>query len=89
MIVEIIKNTFGSSLIVYPNPGSGEYTIDLGRSYRDVSVAVSSLTGQIISSKRFGNRQQLSILIEEPASFYLLEIHTGEGKSATLKIFKE
>ena len=87
--VGIIENDLGSSLIVYPNPGTGEFIIDLGRSYRDVSVTVSNLMGQIISSDHFGNTQQFSIEIEEPTGFYLVEIQTAQGKSAMLKVLKE
>ena len=87
--VGIIENDFGSSLNFYPNPNQGKFTIDLGQSYQDVSVIVSSLLGQILTNKHFGTKQQLFIDLAGPEGFYLIEIHTGEGKSATLKVLKE
>ncbi len=85
----IMENDFGDELIVYPNPTPGKFNIDLGETYHDVSVIVSNLLGQIISSQHFGTTQQMSIDVSKPAGFYLIEIQTGEGKSATLKVLKE
>jgi len=87
--IGILESDFGSSLIVYPNPSLGKFTIDLGRAYHDVSITIRSLTGQIISNKEFGNTQQLSFGIQDADGFYLIEIDTAEGRSALLKVLKE
>ncbi len=84
-----IDNNFDSELIIYPNPTPGWLTVDLGEVYQRVSLTISTLTGQFISKKHFGNTQNLTIKLDGPAAFYLVEIQTAEGKSATLKVLKE
>ena len=87
--VGILENDFGSSLSVYPNPTEGKLNIDLGRSFKGVSITTSNIAGQIISNKYLGTTRHLSIDLEGTAGYYMVEVQTSEGKSATLKILKE
>ena len=86
--VGIIENDFGSILSIFPNPTTGKFNIDLGQAYHDVSITVSNILGQLISNQQFGTKQQMSIDLAGPEGFYLIEIQTGEGKSATLKVMR-
>ncbi len=87
--IGILKNDFGAVLRVYPNPTIGQLNIDLGHTYRDVSIITLNLLGEIFSSEHFSLTQQLSIDLVGPKGFYFIEIQTGEGMSAMLKVLKE
>lgn len=78
-----------AGILVYPNPTTGNVIINLGRAYRDVSITLRNLTGQVTSTRQFGDTQQISVDIDAPPGFYLLEIETLEGKLARLKVLKE
>ncbi len=87
--VGILEKDLGLSLSIYPNPSRGRVRINLEGSYSEVGVAVINLLGQTILSRQFGSTQQLLIEINGPSGFYLLEIRTGEGRVARVKVVKE
>ena len=84
----ILEKDPGLSLSIYPNPSRERFTINLNGSYSDIGVSVSNLLGKTISSQHFEYTQQLSIEIKGPAGLYLLEIKTGEGRVARVKVVK-
>lgn len=86
--VGIETNDFGSGFIVYPNPGDGHYSIDLGQQFNDVQMVVYDVNGKEILKKTFGDGQFFCFDIINPAGVYSAKIFTGE-KSATLNIVKQ
>jgi len=88
-ILGIIENTFGSDLSIYPNPTTGQLTLDLGSIYTDVKVSVVNFLGQTIQQNRFGTVREMDINIEGSSGYYLIEIQTAEGKAARVKVLKE
>ncbi len=86
--VDIIENNFGNKLIIYPNPTSGNFSIDLGDNYDIVRITFTDLNGKLIKSKQYNESQLLKLKIEEPAGIYLLMIESGD-KKATIRLIKE
>lgn len=82
-------NFFAASLTAYPNPTDGNMTIDLGETYQEVELIVTSVIGQIVQSQKFGTTEQLNFGIKGPSGIYVVEIRTEEGKSAALKVIKK
>ncbi|MCH8319024.1 MAG: T9SS type A sorting domain-containing protein, partial [Bacteroidetes bacterium] len=87
-IIGILENTFGSVLAVFPNPSSGNFIVDLGGQYGNVTVNVRSVKGQLISTTNFGTASRITFGIVGATGFYFVDILTTEGKSATLKVMK-
>ena len=85
---DIQNNTFGKSFAVFPNPTSGELTIDLGKLYTGVTIDVKNLMGKIISSSYYSSTKKQVVDIEGYAGCYFVDIKTSEGKSSTIKIIK-
>ena len=85
----IVENNLSASLIVYPNPTTGKLTIDLGQAYNGVNITIRNILGQVIYENDFEVTDRLNIVIGGPKGYYLLEIHTAEGRSAKLKVLKE
>lgn len=84
----LLTNTFESEFTIYPNPTDGQMTIDLGDSYKSITVIVRSVDGKLISEFRFKNKQNLDIFIEGATGYYFVEIFTKSDQSATVKVLK-
>ncbi|MBK7885771.1 MAG: T9SS type A sorting domain-containing protein [Bacteroidetes bacterium] len=86
--VGVLENSFGTTLTVYPNPTSGELSIDLGSKYNNVNVIVSNLSGQVVHIQNFNNSSLLRLNIPGEVGVYFIEVSSGD-KKAKLKVMKE
>ncbi len=85
--IGIDENSFGPAFMVYPNPGNGHFTVDLGAVYPTTFVTVSDISGKEIKSFEFTQSNVLQIDIEEPAGTYFIHIVTAE-KEAVVRLIK-
>lgn len=81
------ENSFGSDFMVYPNPGDGHFTVDLGADYSTIFVTVTDVSGKEIKSLEFSQSHLLQIDIEEPAGTYFIHIVTAK-KEAIVRLLK-
>lgn len=88
MNVGIGQNDFGPELLFYPNPSQGSMNIELGESYQEIHVRVRNIRGELLMEKHFNHSNRLEFSLDEPSGIYFMEIHTKEGKSASLKFIK-
>jgi hypothetical protein len=79
--VGIIQNGFESELLLYPNPGDGNFSVDLGENYQAVTVTITDLSERLILSNIYYDSRLLNLQLEEPAGFYLLMIESGDKKA--------
>lgn len=86
--IGIIENSFGSELLVYPNPTNGNFSIDLGKTYSSVSLTIKNLNGQKIQSEKFEESQLLKLNLDQPTGIYLVTIESDDYK-AVIKLVKE
>lgn len=84
-----LKNDFGPALNAYPNPTTGRMTVELGKSYRDIQIAIRNLHGQLLQSTKIESASRFELEIEGPQGIYLIEIRTREGKAAVLTVAKQ
>lgn len=75
-------------LSVFPNPTSGDITLELGKSYDEVNIQVRSITGQQIFSKTLENVASTVVELGAAAGIYLVTVQTAVGQR-TLKVVKE
>jgi alpha-tubulin suppressor-like RCC1 family protein len=72
----------------YPNPTSGELTIELGDFvYSEVTVLVRNSIGQETMRKNYTSINKLDLIIQGAPGIYFVEIRTGD-KRAVLKVIK-
>ncbi len=76
-----------SSLALYPNPSNGQFTLDFGREFTDVSVHIYNMLGQVITSEKFTKAKEIVQQINSSAGIYFVKVST-EGVSKTLKLIK-
>jgi hypothetical protein len=86
--VGIVENSFGNSLLVYPNPTSGNFSIDLGSVYESSVISITDISGKLIDSKTISQSQVLNLDIREPAGIYIISIQSGDRK-AIIRLIKE
>ncbi len=77
------------TVLVYPNPTKGNIHIDLNNFYDHIKVDVSTIQGQILSSREFRNLEEIDLLIEGSAGQYLIIVHVPDGGKKIFKIIKE
>lgn len=93
--VGILENEFGSKFILYPNPTNGQFSIDLGNYYEQVTVTITDINGKIIELSTFNKSQFLNLKIEESAGIYMLLIESNskvdmkQRKKTIIKLLKE
>ncbi|CAM3259815.1 T9SS type A sorting domain-containing protein [Aequorivita lipolytica] len=78
-----------SKTVLYPNPTSGNFTIDLGKNYSEINTTITNILGQVITNERFVNTDTFEVNLQGSPGIYFVNLKTSEGFSETLKIIKE
>ena len=74
-----IQATF--DFIAYPSPGSGSLTIELDKTYSNVSVKVFNILGQTVFTEFIANSQIFSLELLQARGVYFIEISTNHYRS--------
>ncbi len=80
-------NTISTSLNVFPNPGTGYYTIELENQSAS-SLKVFDLTGRLIIEKEISEKQVQVNLSAQAEGIYIFMVQTPEGIK-TQKVIKQ
>lgn len=86
--VGILENTFGENLLIYPNPTSSDFSIDLGASFENAQVIITDVSGKLINSKSITQSQILNLSIHEPRGIYIVSVQAGD-KKAVIRLIKQ
>ncbi|MFT6679595.1 MAG: hypothetical protein ACJAZG_002275, partial [Granulosicoccus sp.] len=78
----IIENGFGKDLLLYPNPTSGNFSIDLGRILENITINITDLSGRLIQTKTYYHRQLINLILEESAGVYILSVESTDKKGS-------
>ena len=78
-----------SAIKFYPNPTSGQSTIDLGKTYNHTELIIKNIFGQAVFQKEFENTSSLNFEIKGPSGLYFAQIQIANNNSTTLKVLKE
>jgi hypothetical protein len=76
-----------NNLSIYPNPSTGEFSIDLGSTEGNIQVTVYDLNNKTISCDHFKNRQFIDLKIDGPSGFYFINIGLSE-RNSVVKLIK-
>ncbi|AFL81150.1 subtilase family protease [Aequorivita sublithincola DSM 14238] len=79
----------GKSIVLYPSPTNGWFTIDLGKEYSDVSVKIYNIMGQLISSEKYNSAKMIQQEINVSTGMYFVKVSTAKEGSNTLRIIKQ
>ncbi|MDN3724698.1 T9SS type A sorting domain-containing protein [Aequorivita sp. SDUM287046] len=87
-ILGIPNKGFDTEISAYPNPTNGRFIINLGTKYPEISVAITNMLGQLVSSTTYKNAQMLDVEINGAAGIYFATLTTPNDRHETLKITK-
>lgn len=85
----IIENNFKNDLVIFPNPTQGDFSIDLKKTYSNISVRIVNVNGQVIHSKNYTNSNKLDLNINNSSGIYLIEISNENMQKAVFRIIKK
>ena len=86
--VGLLENSFDKNLLIYPNPTSGNFTIDLGAIYESLIVSITDILGKLVDSKTITQSQILNLSVKGPTGIYFVSIQAGD-KKAVFRLVKE
>ncbi|MEZ4978634.1 MAG: T9SS type A sorting domain-containing protein, partial [Chitinophagales bacterium] len=86
--VGIAENDFGKHLSVFPNPTSGQLTINLGAVHNEVTAIIRNLIGQETFRKNFESVDKLILNLQVEPGVYIIEI-LADDKKALIKAIRE
>jgi hypothetical protein len=84
---QILENTFGNQLRLFPNPSKDEVNIDLGTHYDEVVVIVRNALGQEVMRKSFNNTNAFKLNIPGESGLYILELQAPKHR-ALMRVLK-
>ncbi len=88
-ILGVEQNIIGNLITVYPNPSTGDFIIDMGKEYTDLSVQIYNILGQLISSENYPSAKNITQEITSAPGVYFVTISTAKEGSKTLRIIKQ
>ncbi len=88
VILGVEENTL-SNISMYPNPSNGQFTINLGKEYNDVTVEIYNMLGQQISSEKYASAKKIAQNINASAGMYFVKVNIAKEGSNTLRIIKQ
>lgn len=75
-------------LKLYPNPTTGNLTIDLSNINESARISVRNTLGQTIAEYNVSAAQKLDIELQGPKGMYVVELTTATGKTQMMKVLK-
>ncbi len=84
-----IQETAHMGISIYPNPSTGLFTINLSEEYSEVTIQISNMLGQIISTKKHLYTRIIENEINVSGGVYFVRISKPSGESTTLKVIKQ
>jgi uncharacterized protein (TIGR02145 family) len=86
--VGVLENNFRDDLIIFPNPTSGNFSVDLKDNFNSIKVSITDVNGRLIQSSEYNDTQILNLNLNEPSGVYFLTIKSVEH-SAVIRLIKQ
>ncbi|PCI94134.1 MAG: hypothetical protein COB15_14830 [Flavobacteriales bacterium] len=76
-----------TGLSFYPNPTTGNFSIDLGETKHKLNLILTNSLGQVLFSKNYASTNFINLGINAPSGIYFLQLESDE-ESKTIRILK-
>jgi hypothetical protein len=76
----VIENKSSETLVVYPNPTTGHFSIDLGSHSNNATLSITNVLGKVIYSTKIAQAKILHLKLDEPAGVYIVTIQSDNKK---------
>jgi len=87
-IITSLNNEFANNLVLFPNPTNGQFSIALDKVYRDITLRITSLKGELIQKNKYTNAALLEIKLDEPPGVYNVTIE-ADSQKANIRLVKD
>jgi hypothetical protein len=77
------------AIICYPNPFYEYFTVDLGKTYPDISYEIKTITGFRLVRKEMKSAASIHDTFVAAPGVYLIDIFSGKDKISSLKLIKK
>ena len=84
--LEVLENTFKENITVYPNPTKGNFAIAFNNVQSELTVKILSISGQILETRTFQDKNNIQLKLEQAPGVYLLEITNEKGHKANVRL---
>lgn len=78
--IGISESKLGYEVLIYPNPSTGSFSINLGERDYNVSVTIVDLNGKKVYSRDHSEGPILNLQIDEPAGLYHVIIKSDQNQ---------
>jgi hypothetical protein len=75
-------------LSIFPNPANGNFTINLGEMYSNVSISLTDLSGRLLNTTAYEQCEFLNLSYAIPSGVYLVIVESSDKKSV-IRLIKE
>jgi hypothetical protein len=82
------QNTI-NNLQVFPNPTTGIVTINFGQIQETVTLTLTNVLGQTVSSKKLHQLENANYYITGSSGIYFITIESEKGAKTTIKVIKD
>jgi hypothetical protein len=86
--VGLFANRLNDEIVIYPNPTSGLFTVQMQEKCPYLKLEVTDITGRVVISDFYNNAQIIDVELKEPAGIYFIRFDTAT-ETTTLKLLKE
>ena len=88
IIVGVSKHLLSEEIKIYPNPTSGNFSIDLENVSDMTELSIRDIHGRLVYSENIENKNLVDIKLDHSAGIYLLTLKSEKG-IIVRKIVKE
>lgn len=86
--VGMLSHDWPGTITAYPNPTSGEVSIDLGALYEGIVLNVYDAIGQLVMTEQFASINRVAFNLEGSPGIYIVVIQ-AEGRTGFIRLLKE
>lgn len=76
-------------ITIYPNPSTGEFSIELNRNYKNIDLKIYSADGKVVYEKSETNSATVNVTTDLATGTYFLAVQIAENEKSVIKIIIE
>ena len=84
--IEMIDNK--NNIAIYPNPTTGNLTIDLMEAHEDVTIEINNVMGQVVQQLTYATTQRINLDLKTNG-MYFIKVKTSTGIKTTARVIKK
>lgn len=75
-------------IVLCPNPSKGDFTVNLGKNYADVTIQITDALGKIISTSKHSSVKIIDQEVNGPSGIYFVNVSANVGFLKSFKLIK-